>query len=428
MGLKKVRTMKKVRRPRVWTILTLLAVASVVPTYAQQQADGSESVFAPYVSRLRVAFKDPKVLLTWQNPSDVSGLLQIYRSTQPITGATFADARLVGTAQAGSESFLDVPASPGDYYYAVLVQKPGDGTYQVFIPFRNVTLQPVKVALTATQSELAASVSGIHAVERDHSVVLTFEASRPNRKLDLFRSTSPILSSDALAAATRIQQVDSAKTSVTDYPVPGIGYYYALVDSALLTTGDVKLAGGIDATISPVTLPLGANQIGIPTQPVPPRRGTPLPYLVLSQDVQSGATLAPSLVAPSAPQLLSRPTQAAATALVDDISSPKPAVLKPEILPEDRTAGAKGDEYTLKSILDTPFADRMWDRSAQLLTNFLSLSLPKEIEARAQFYLGQTYYFQGAYKQAFLAFLLARDNYYTSVEPWINSILLNQMN
>jgi len=427
--MKSVRTLKTVRRPHVWAMLALLTVASAAPSFAQQQpADGSESVFAPYVSRLRVAFKDPKVLLTWQNPTDVSGLFQIYRSTQPITGATFSDARLVGTAKPGSESFLDVPDSPGNYFYAVLIQKPGDGTYQVFIPFRNVTLRPVKVAQTATQSELAASVSGIRAVEQDHSIVLTFQTSRPNRTIDLFRSTSPILSSDALAAATRVQQVDSAKTSVTDYPVPGIGYYYALVDSGLLTTGDVKLTGGTDATTTAVTLPLGTNQIGIPTQPIPPRRGTPLPYLVLTQDVQSGAALAPSLVAPSLPQSLSDQTKSAVTTLVDDITIPKPAALKPEILPEDRSAAAKGDAYTLKGILDTPFADRMWDRTAQLLTNFLSLSLPKDIEARAQFYLGQAYYFQGSYKPAFLAFLLARDNYYTSVQPWINSILLNQMN
>ncbi|WP_455381111.1 hypothetical protein, partial [Salinispira pacifica] len=300
-------------------LAALVLLPNVLP--AQNAAAGSESVFAPYVSRLRVAFKDPKVQLTWQDPSDVSGPLQIYRSTQPITAATFDSATLVGTAPAGTESYLDVPARPGDYYYAVLVQKPGDGTYRIFIPFRNVTLQPIKVARTATQSELAASVSGIRASRVDRSILLVFESSRPNRTLGIYRSTSPILSSDALASATRIQEISSAKSSVTDYPVPGIDYYYAIVDTALLTTGNVSLQAGEDATSTPVSLPLGGNSIGIPTQPIPPRRGTPLPYLVLREDVQSGATLAPSLVEPTTSVALSAETAKSVNQLVDGITA-----------------------------------------------------------------------------------------------------------
>ena len=42
-----------------------------------------------------------------------------------------------------------------------------------------------------------------------------------------------------------------------------------------------------------------------------------------------------------------------------------------------------------------------------------------DVEARAHFYLAQAYYFQAKYKIAFLEFLLARDLYYTDVQPWL---------
>ncbi|HUX14203.1 MAG TPA: hypothetical protein VMW87_14340 [Spirochaetia bacterium] len=408
-------------------LFLIIAMTTPVALLVGQQAStatDSDTVFAPYVSRLRVAFQDPKVQLTWQDPAAVAGTLQIYRSVQPITAATFDSAVLVGTADPGSESFMDVPPTPGDYYYAVLARKSGEGLYQVFIPFRNVTLEPVKVTRTATEQQLAASVSGIQVRQLDRSVLLTFDASKPKRTLGVYRSTSPILSSDVLAQSTRIQAVSSEKSSIVDYPVPGINYYYAVVDTGLLTSGDVKLIAGEDATAQPVSLPLGSNTIGIPTQPLPTRRGAPLPYLMLSRDVQSGATLAPSLATPTATHPLTAAAQKAVSELVDSITIPAVAPLKPVVLPEERGAGVKGDEYTLKSIVETPFADRMWDRTAALLTNFLTLPLAKDVAARAQFYLGQAYYFGGSYKQAFLAFLLARDQYYTDVEPWMDSVLL----
>lgn len=405
-------------------LLVILAAGAPGARAQDQPGGGSTSaVFAPYVSRLRIAMKDPLVKLTWQDPADPSGPIRIYRSTHEFAADTFADATLIGTAKPGVESFLDVPPHPGDYYYAVLMEKPGNGVYEVFVPFRNVTVKPVAVTKTATDQQLAATVSGVSATATDNAVTIRFEASRPERTLALYRSTSPILSTDALAGATQIQEISSGATAATDFPVPGIGYYYALVDTALLTSGSMSLVAGRNATDRPVEVPLGPRTIGIPTTTLPPRRTTPLPYLILQENIQNGSSLAPSLNVPASNVPLDQKSLDAVNKLVNGIHIASPRPLEPEVLAEDRVAADKGEEYTLKGIVGAQFSQRNWADTVKQLDNFLTLPLSQDVRARAQFYLGQAYYFQKMYKQAFLAFLLARNAYYTATRPWMDAIL-----
>jgi hypothetical protein len=47
------------------------------------------------------------------------------------------------------------------------------------------------------------------------------------------------------------------------------------------------------------------------------------------------------------------------------------------------------------------------------------------MEARVRFYLAQAYYFQGLYEEALLEFVLAQDQLYAPVQPWLESCFRN---
>ena len=394
---------------------------SLQPAFADDAASGT--TLAPYVSALRIAIRDPLVQLTWQNPPGTNGPVRVYRSRVEIDNSTLSQATLAGVTDPGAESFLDIPPEPGEYYYAVLIQKSENSVFDVFVPFRNITTRPIRTSETPTQAELAANVSGIAATRISDEVVLKFHPSRGGRTLVIFRSTSPIDSSDALSRAVRIQEVPSNTTSTTDFPVPGIGYYYAVLDAALLTSGKVALKSGENFTHSAVEVPLGGEATGIPTASLIPRQTTPLPYLILQAGIQSGSSLVPSLILPTPSSTLAPKTATAVGWLLSHIRIEAPSPLKPVVLNEDKVSSDKGAEYTLKGIVLTQLAQHQWVDAVTLLSNFLTLPLPADIRARAQFYLGQSYYFERKYKQAFLAFLLSKDAYYTAAEPWMNAIL-----
>lgn len=416
-------------RIRVSTLAFILTISAAYAVFAQSAdtASNENNVFAPYVSRLRVAVKDPVVMLTWDDPAGVPGTVNIYRSSVEINTSTFSSATLVGTVTEGTGSFVDVPASPGKYYYAVLVDSPSAGLYKVFVPFRDMTIEPISIASAATAKELAANVSGISAVVDRETVNVSFKVARAGRTLDVYRATTPIDNPSTLKDAVLIRQITSGTSTVADYPVPGVPYYYAVIDSQVLQSGEAAFEAGKNATARPVEVPLGVVKIGIPASNAPAPRSTPLPYLMLSQDLQTGAELAPSLTSPAPPTTLGSKTKAAVSSLVNGIHVAPLAVPSPAVLPSDRAAADRGESYTLKSIVDTAFDRKDWSEAQHLLQNLLTVPLSDDVQARAQFYLGQCYYFQGLYRQAFVAFLLARDAYYADVTPWINSILDNDL-
>ncbi len=57
----------------------------------------------------------------------------------------------------------------------------------------------------------------------------------------------------------------------------------------------------------------------------------------------------------------------------------------------------------------------------QKLLDYLSLPRKPELNARARFYLGQVYYFQGTTRDALMEFLTARDFYYQQCETWLEA-------
>jgi hypothetical protein len=442
-------------------MLALLAATSFAQT-----ASGDESVFAPFVSRLRLATRDPQVRITWEDAPDLEATYSIYRSNESITNETLDRATLVGEAEAGDEAFLDVPDEPGSYHYAVLAQNEAGAPYRILIPGRNSSFRPVIIANLATPREEAARIVDINAtVEQgtgQSAIRISAEADRDGRELVVYRSTTPIQTVDDLENASLVDDASSDEINVVDYPVPGVGYYYAIFDRELLLAGDAEVVVNENATADASEIPIRVaatpGQSSAPaedtvqtdaaitpaaSQPAtgPQRtetaaaeeldfefadsdvRAIPLPFLQLQSVLSTGRTLqSPGILIPD-----EVPLQAATTETVNRLIRSLPTLATDEprahILIADHNPEPSGAEFTLRTILDGPISRLAWEEALMQLDNFLTLPLTGDLEARAHYYRGQAYYFTGERQLAILEFLLARDRYYVEVEAWLDTIL-----
>ncbi len=397
--------------------ITLLLLCMSVFSFAQV----AREVFAPFVSRIRVSAENGGVQLTWKDTDDVEGTCIVYRHTEEINGTTFKDAVRVGEVPQGTGSFVDYPEQTGTYYYAVLIRDTNGKTYELFIPFRNKTTKGVAVTFLGTEKELATVITGIETQIQRDSILVTFESSKNDRELIIYRSTAPLTKSTDLAYAQPLRAIPSSRSSFQDFPVPGISYYYAIMDSGLVKIGDIAFAAGENSTIIPASIPVG-NRVGLPETTV--SRNMPLPLLPLFFKIATGEQLSiPRPMSPPVTDPLDPATNKAVTSLLAGISLETESALTPTILPEDKGAIVSGgEEYTLKSILRKEFAEKRWMESERLLKNFLSVHRSAEIEQRGRFYLGQTLFFQEKYRDAFMQFVLIRDELYTRVSPWIDRL------
>ena len=418
---------------------------------AREQGDATrEEVFAPFVSRLRLSIRDPRVRVSWVDADDLLATYRVYRSSEPITNESFDQARLVARVATGEEGYVDLPPEPGTYYYAVVAENATGTPYRVVIPGRNASYIPVEIASTATQEQRAARVSGIDAAvvatDGQSAIEITVLADREGRSLAVYRSTERLESEADLADATLVREVPSGETRVVDLPVPGVPYYYAAVDAELLVADGVTITPGRNATLEAAEIPLATALARAgeqrpdtdavaqaPSATAPGRadaatddlpvfepdvrtaEGVPLPFLQLQSQLATGQRLRdPRILIPNE-QPLEPTTESAVAAVLERLGPRADPQLEPTILPEDTMPEPEGADYTLRTILEGPFARMAWESALGQLENFFTLPLPPELEARAHFYRGQVYYFLGERQRAVLE-LLARDRYFAPVE------------
>jgi hypothetical protein len=416
----------------VRTAILALLVAAVcgLPAVSQEtdgQETGGQEAMSPFVSGLRVAIRDPRVRLTWREEHDSVALHHIYRATAEITEDNFDQAELVGTVDADTETFVDVPSQEGTYYYAVLSETTDGEVREVFLPFRNKTTQAAEITAVTERVVPPAEVISLTAERRGDEILLRFQANRPNRNLAIFRSTSELAGLDDLAVATRIDIVESDRRSYTDFPVPGISYYYGIFDTESVAEGEISFDAGRNVSSQTVQIPIEAATVSrtLPEEQLPRRR--PLPFLMIDETLREGRSLARSPLRLTANQReLSQETIAAVEAALGPPPSPSDdPPPEPAILPEERLTDAKGPRFTLKTIAEGPFAAGRWQEAVRLLENMLTISLPDDVEARVHFYLGQARYFSGDTRRAFLEFVLAREVYFLETKPWIDRVILD---
>jgi hypothetical protein len=295
--------------------------------------------------------------------------------------------------------------------------------YDLFIPFRNKTISGITLDNLGTEQELAATITGIDTQVQKDSILVTFESSKEDRELIIYRSTTPIRSNTDLAYAQPLRVIPSSRTGFQDFPVPGISYYYAILDSGLVKVGETFFRPGENSTILPANIPIG-TRVGLPERNI--SRNLPLPLLPLTLRVDTGEYL--GLSEPTRlpeKREIGSATKKAVAGIMESVAEIKPAELEPTVLDEDKgSVVSGGEEYTLKSIVNKEFAEERWLECEKLLKNFLSVHRSDEIETRARFYLGQVLYFQGKHRDSFMQFILIQDALYSNVTPWLDNLFI----
>jgi hypothetical protein len=400
---------------RLALLFSLLVVAQAA--FAQSPESGS-----PYVSRLRTDIEGSAIKLLWQDSNIAGAKYVIYRNTAELTTANLKDAEKLAVVPAGQQSYVDRPTDKKSYFYAVLVENPSGKVSDIFIPFRNVTTEAVSVQTLTGQAPAYADVTGITDALNGRQITLSFKSGAQDRELVVYRSTSPIKSEAELLGAVSVGVIPSSQQSFDDTPVPGIPYYYAIIDSAMLADGKVTLAVGQNTTAAGLEVPIQTDSLG--QVEYAPKRPRPLPFLTLNSNLQTGAALpgsSPAVVANATP--LTSPTTSAVDSLLGSLPPKSAAQKLPVILdPEKGVIAGGGEEYILKSIVDGPFAAKDWRKSMSDLNNFLNIRHSQAVESRARFYLGEAYYFSGDYRNSFLQFLFVENALYTETQPWMDAL------
>jgi hypothetical protein len=324
----------------------------------------------------------------------------------------------------GVQSYIDEVESSGRWYYLAAASDESGRRYDVVIPFNNMIEISVAEGLRdpgqngaarETQTLEETMIFSLRAAVQGDGVVISFRTMDGSKNPVLYRGVQPIGSAADLLGAVIVQT--GIGSPFTDYPVPGIPYYYAVIFEEDLLAGQVSIFPGRNATTEAAEVPPGRYRVGLP-KAADQIRPMPLPLIALNAVVPGAGGLSEIPV----PVPLSTPV---AKALAD--IKPAPAAPAPEKSPQafsqDTQSVSGGEAYTLGAIVGDPFAKRDWDRAREELLRFLSLPRSGGIEARARFYLGQVYYFSGRPREALFEFLSAQYAYPAEAGDWIQASL-----
>ena len=407
------------KRTLFFTVLLLFSV-TLSPLFAQEN-----SIFTPFVSRIKLESDKSSIKISWKDTADVDGNCILYRHTSPITEENFTDAVKVARIPKGVEYYEDFPPyTSTDYFYAIFMEGEDSLLHKVFIPFRNLSTQSASITEKA-KDDTPALVTAIKAWTGKDSIQLSFKCSKPSAELFIYRNSEPIEDKNDILSANLIASLSGAASSFTDYPVPGIGYYYGIIDSNLIKTGNYIFKAGENITIVPVELEIESTErIGLPE--VVSSRPKPLPYLSISRGYQTGRQLAPSII-DSIPERkdLSASSEESVKQLIESTSVKIVENLEPTILKQDKNPETGSEQAMLAEILNNDFINSNFESARVKLLEFQKIKRTKQLEASIHFYLGQIDYFTGDFRSAFTEFLFAEEYYYMESRPWIDSLFRN---
>jgi len=397
----------------------ILPIVSV----SAQQTQTAPGTGAAFVSRLAAQPVGFQIKLTWLDAPGFTGACIIYRGTEELTTQSLPKALRVGSVPTGVGYFVDTPPDRSDYFYAVALQDAAGTAYSLLVPFRNKTSIPVAVQTTAPEETLAASIDKIKAslTGAGDSIQVSFTTSNPTRDLLLFWGPAPLTTPEDLLRSTTTTPLDPGSTRYVVAALPGVDYWFAVLDAGLYKIGKTPLVKGANVTSAPVQVPVTAGHLSL-SQPSIPRRALPLPSLSLTRDVESNQLLADDSV-PTFPveKAIDPTTEKAIAGLRSAAPGTRHMPRGPSVLHVDTTPSPSGEVARLLDIVQGPFLGGDMATTERRISDFLSLPRSPELEAHARFYLGQVYFVAGRTRDALLEFLEADEFYYQETEPWVDA-------
>ncbi len=363
----------------------------------------------PVPAGISVSVTGMQAEISWTAGGTESDTYLVYRSREPVSKGNLKSAVLIATVADGKTSYTDTLPDTKEYFYAVLT-KDGNTVSDSIIPSANASITGVSGTGTKNNSQTA-QITNLSAIVEGETVILTYSSSPKNRNLVMYRSTSPFTDIHSLTGAVIVDTFDDNGSPFIDYPIPEVPYYYGLVDEDIIRAGTVRFLPGQNTTAVPVSVRSDAAGAGLAKKENQIMRPIPLPYLNIP-----GRSDIPEIP-------LSAETAAIVKKLTDGVTEEESGPLKPYIFPVDEKSDSGGEEYTLRTILNTTFAEGNWEEAYTELTKFLSIRRTEETTDRANFYLGEVCYFTGRYEDALFNFLLAQDSYYALSQKWIQHVL-----
>jgi len=374
--------------------------------------------YTPYVSDIKIEARNNLIRLTWTDSPDAKGSVFIYRAARPFSGSIPANIRPV-VVRYGAQYYVDDSDDIQNLYYFIAASDVSGRRYDIILPRVNsISLipepedAPPPVVLSPLVSTPAESIEGIYnlrAIQNADKVVITFDYSGPRKNAILYRSTQPIRQPQDLLNAIIVQS--GISSPFTDSPVPGLTWYYAIIYEDEISSGNVGIRPGVNASVSAVSIYADQNQERA-------LRPIPLPVMTLHN------TMPDSFFITEIPGQM--PLSAESANVLRDTQMPqkKPIELKPpRVFSVDLVAPTGGEDSALFQIVMECFVKFDWENARVNLTHYLSLPRSREIEARARFYLAQTLYYSGSYREALMEFLSFRSLYLAEANVWIEAVL-----
>jgi len=416
----------------VIAVLTLPLAAQVLPEpiYPGQGQTGTTD-YTPFVSGLQGEIRNNLVRLSWVDSPDARGPVYIYRSSLPFDGmGPFPEARHVEIPY-GALSYIDEIETDGIVYYFVAASAETGRIYDIPIGFTNTisikasinntvpsVFFPAVIPAPAERSVFfQTGITSLEARVQSDRIIITFLEGNV-KSATLYRSTRPITGTQDLLGAVIIQTKTSSP--FTDYPVPGIPYYYAVISEDDLIRGSVEIIPGRNVTQNPIEIsPVGTGVEGRPQSR--DIRAMPLPQMSIQaavpgvsayNEIPNPMELSPLAAKVLGPPLLSVPAQQ------------ESALKNPRVFARDmETSPQEVEEFALSSVVNGNFAGKNWEAAKEGLIRFLALPRKPEVTERARFYLGQCYYFLRRPREALFEFLAIRDKYPAESMDWIQASL-----
>ncbi len=290
---------------------------------------------------------------------------------------------------------------------------------------------------------VANKISAMAGAEKNIEIVWTFpERTVPKiTGAKVYRAAKPISSYSEIERLSPVAKVTGFQ--YLDTVSKGGEYFYAVI--AMTETGDYKaIIPGMNATTTGARprIPAKESQETSENPKSDSEENAPsISKSDFSRNVISNKNSAPNA---SSPKLRKTPLPFPGTILglenerkefsdearrsvanLANVSAKKSAepFKAPHFFEDDMFAPEGGDGYILFETLRDGLVQRKYRESVKLFTDFLSVNRNADVTNRAEFYLGESFYFCGEYEKAVQCFLSVQEIFPALAKKWIDSSL-----
>jgi len=373
----------------------------------------------PHVTDIQVESSGNLIKLSWVDSPQARGQVFIFRSARPFIGSIPQHIRPV-TIRYGQQYYIDDTDDMESVHYLITASDISGLRYDVILPRVNSTSinfihtgegEEPSVSVTFMEAPVLRdprSISNLKAVHDGDKVIITYDTSGPRRTAILYRSMHPVRQPHDLLNAVIVQS--GIISPFIDVPVPGVPWFYTVIFEDEIATGTMGIIPGENTTVSAVLIT--AQQTSERSL-----RPIPLPLLTLRSAMPEGFFT--DIPSPT-------PLGIESLGIVGNMPSvtKMPMVLKgPRVFAVDLEAPTGGEESALFQIVMEYFIKFEWESARLSLQHYLSLPRSRDVELRARFYLAQTLYYTGRYRESLMEFLAFRTHHPVEANSWIEAVL-----